>query len=301
MPPPRCAPGHSVLDVNYSPARTDFFTTKGIEGAQPLVKYMRWKQRTSTFLTNDQVHGAQPRQTKLFKDRRNPLDVHDINNDPDGAGHVFKVGSRCVNVLNPRYVWDVPKGLTGQWDLGEVEGAKPLPNMNARDAPKALHNKQMPAKETVWGSTSKGLHELQLGKAVSGFTYLEQARSEVRNTNHIADIDGTAADSFCHFRTNRVVDPLRPEYTWPGLSADIGSAAFCHTPDRVPTPPLTSTPGAPLPEGGFAERTPTPAPPSPAKDSQILAESLRQATHLESFFLSFFLLTSRLNVDDPRS
>lgn len=50
-----------MLDVNYSPARTDFFTVNGIDGATPLVKYMQWKQRTSTFLTNDMVEGAQPR------------------------------------------------------------------------------------------------------------------------------------------------------------------------------------------------------------------------------------------------
>jgi len=52
-----------VLDVDYAPARTDFNTTNGIDGAQPLVKYMQWKQRKSTFLTNDMVEGAQPRKT----------------------------------------------------------------------------------------------------------------------------------------------------------------------------------------------------------------------------------------------
>ena len=49
------------MDVDYSPARKDFFTVNGIDGATPLVKYMQWKQRTSTFLTNDQVEGASPK------------------------------------------------------------------------------------------------------------------------------------------------------------------------------------------------------------------------------------------------
>jgi len=164
--------------------------------------------------------------------------------------------------------------------------------------------------------TSKGLHELQLGKAVAGFAYLERGRMEVRNTNHISDIEGTAADSFCHFKTNRcvgagggggrvcppvwrgtpcgegglplppppapldgtsgltpslslfqrVVDPLRPEYTWPGLSADVGSAAFCHTPDRVATPPLVVTPKLET------------RPASPKREDEQLEESLRQAS-----------------------
>merc|ERR1719421_622280 len=95
--------------------------------------------------------------------------------------------------------------------------------------------------------------------------------------NHIADIAGTAADSFCHFKTNRVVDPLRPEYTWPGLSADIGRAAYCPTPERVPTPKLTSTPGGAATLASDPGRVAaTPPPPSPKKDLAQLEESLRQ-------------------------
>jgi len=68
----------------------------------------------------------------------------------------------------------------------------------------------------------------------------------VRNTNHIADIVGANADSVRPgMTTKRVTDPLKPNYVWPGLSADIGNAAFCHTPDRVPTPVLVEPSAAP--------------------------------------------------------
>merc|ERR1712230_161340 len=42
--------------------------------------------------------------------------------------------------------------------------------------------------------------------------------------------------------TKRVTDPLKPDYIWPGLSADIGSAAYCHTPEPVATPLYESDP-----------------------------------------------------------
>merc|ERR1719231_1483279 len=99
------------------PARP-FNTTAGIDGAQPLVKYMRWKQRQSSFLVND-VDGASVPKRRLYKDRRSPLDVSDIMNDPEGAGHVFHT-NRHTNVLDPRYVWDVPPGVK-DWRIGEIQ------------------------------------------------------------------------------------------------------------------------------------------------------------------------------------
>ena len=74
---------------------------------------------------------------RLYKDRRNPLDVSDINNDPEGAGHVFHT-NRLTNVLDPRYVWDVPAGAQN-WTIGDIGDDKPAPQMNARDAPRCEH------------------------------------------------------------------------------------------------------------------------------------------------------------------
>jgi len=236
-------------------------STYGIDGAQPLVKYMKWKQRKSSFLADD-VDGSQVPQRRLYKDRRSPLDVSDINNDPEGAGHVFHT-NRTTNVLDPRYIWDVPSGVEA-WTIGEIEGDKPATLMNAKDAPRRLHGQPMPSKETCAGSQSKLLHEVQLAKAKSGFEYLAQPRQEVRNTNHIADIVGAEAASVRPgITTNRVTDPLKPDYIWPGLSADIGSAAFCHTPEPGSTPDILDEPEV-IP---VVVRT---------KDDKELAESLRK-------------------------
>jgi len=274
----------------YMPPARPFNTTAGIDGAQSLVKYMRWKQRQSSFLVND-VDGASVPKRRLYKDRRNPLDVSDINNDPEGAGHVFHT-NRLTNVLDPRYVWDVPSGAQN-WTIGDIGDDKPAPQMNARDAPRRLHSKQMPAKGSIAGSQTMMLHEMQLGKAVAGFDYLGQPRKEVRNTNHIADIKGAAADSVRPgMTTNRITDPLKPDYIWPGLSADIGSAAYCPTPELVASPMVDDF--TPLP-------TPTPPPIVITKAESELHESLmkvKEVFHQRGAYAGRALARVIRNFDD---
>jgi len=236
----------------------------GIDGAVPNIRYLKVQQRNSTFLNND-VAGAQVPKRRLYKDRRSPLNVKDIQNDPEGGGHVFRT-TRQTNGLDPRYTWDVPEGVP-DWKIGKIDGDKPKPLMNASDAPSVLYSKAMPPKPDIDRSHPKTLHALQLNRASAAYEYLEQDRREVRNTNHAKDIEKAEASSIRPgITTKRTTDPLQPDYVWPGMAADLGNDRFCHTPEKAPTPTPTLTRVAPA------------APPIPVipKDQAELDDSLRR-------------------------
>jgi len=264
-------------------------TTDGIDGATSNVAYMQLKQRKSSFLCP--VEGATVPKRRLYKNRRNPLDVSDINNDPEGAGHCFRT-NRQTDVLDPTYVWDVPEGAV-DWRIGQMTGNKPSTLMNARDAPEVLHGKPMPSKGPIEGAACKHIHELQLSKAVHAFKFLEMERREIRNTNHVQDITGATAGSVRPgITTKRVTHPLMPEYNWPGLKPDVGSNAFCHTPD----PPATPTPQLTPPR-----TAPTPQAPSPRKNQAELDLALtrvKQVFHERGAFAGRALARVVRNFDD---
>ena len=187
-----------------------------IAGASPALRFMKQQQRVSSFLVND----VQTKRARaVVKDRRSPLDVDDIVNDPAGAGHVFR-STRTTNTLDPRYDWNPPahwdQHTHGVWEIGGYNGEKPAPQMSAKCGPLRLAGKPMPGKESIPGSNPMVLHSQQLGGAARAFREGHiHNRREVRHTNHIADIHGAHADTLeTAVRTNRCTNPLTPQYDW---------------------------------------------------------------------------------------
>eukprot|EP00003_Mantamonas_plastica_P004362 TRINITY_DN1344_c0_g3_i1.p1 TRINITY_DN1344_c0_g3~~TRINITY_DN1344_c0_g3_i1.p1 ORF type:complete len:601 (+),score=184.19 TRINITY_DN1344_c0_g3_i1:62-1804(+) len=186
------------------PAR-DIMSLDDIEGAKPV-------HRINTFATRDaldysDVEGStsgwrvqrrkmvlegagrpKDEQGNIVEDApRDYLNVKDIN----GAG-VFHT-SRVSNPLEPRYVYDVPKGFEGDPEevaIGELEGSKPRQRKVSKDRPDFSLNV----------------------KDISDFKEVQiQYLMKQRESNKVDDIPGAQPKSWT--KKYRGDNPLQPNYT----------------------------------------------------------------------------------------
>eukprot|EP01016_Furgasonia_blochmanni_P037828 TRINITY_DN4499_c0_g2_i1.p1 TRINITY_DN4499_c0_g2~~TRINITY_DN4499_c0_g2_i1.p1 ORF type:complete len:494 (+),score=50.35 TRINITY_DN4499_c0_g2_i1:144-1625(+) len=203
----------------------DSIDIQDIDGARPN-PYMRYKVNRQTMRVDD-IEGAKPKPPFYPKDRKNPLDVKDINEFWE-----FR-SQRITNPLDPKYV--VPDESGAKKEIGDIDGSHP----------RQLHPKDV-NKTTSFSLRTQDIEGAKSSTIRQEF-FRSQERKEFRQTTKTDDVPGAQVGSLKKgVVTNRKTNPLTPAYVLPGLSENIEqtmpkdtiSKPVPATREKVKSPPL---------------------------------------------------------------
>ena len=187
-------------------------------------------------INNDDIEGSKPKKAKHFETRHNILEVGDIEgskprnrtyhrtsqfdaiNYRDVTHADFKT-KRSTSPLNPSYVVRNDQGNIEE--IGAIEGNKPLG---------IPERKRGPVSTSLITNDIEGAQTSTKGLGV----FAHHQRKDYTNTNKIDDIAGSTVGSLKKGpTTNRISNPLNPDYYIPGHTEYNENSGFGKTGQQV--------------------------------------------------------------------
>eukprot|EP00762_Andalucia_godoyi_P007665 ANDGO_07900.mRNA.1 hypothetical protein AURANDRAFT_65998 len=235
------SPAYSLPTVSISKNYTFDASATQIGSACQTVDEHRLKMKTRDVMSISDIAGTRPAPLYRFPQRKTSMDISDLEgarprHAPERTGHVDPIlnvkdingdglfkSSRVADPLSPRYRYDVVEAAGGSKAPGysivassvvrSGEDGEFIGKVDGSHS-RVLH------KARARGPIDNSLQTRDLGESASpsrGHRVFPpaDARRQIRNTNHVADIEGTAirerATTFAH-ASHRHANPLAPVY-----------------------------------------------------------------------------------------